>query len=348
MENNFEDRIKKIKAIKSKEKDDESDIKLGKVLGEGVEGKVYLVNIDDYDVALKVNDVLNKNNIKPKSLSQQQMLSAEGVSEFFASRLINILIDEKINPHFVYNYKSYISKSNKLFSLNEFIKSESLRKFLSQMKKKKLLTKELVFNIFFQILVALHSLQKNFGMIHADLHFENILIAKVDAKKDEYWEYIINGKKYYLPNLGYQIYLNDYGYAMIPDVLGKTWYVNFFRNITNTNKYNLYDLLLVRFEMLKYFGPHFNKFFFKYFNYQETDEYLKKSDIPFFPQDLDVLDIIELLFSKNDVSNCKDFEWYCFDNEKPPNDKIIESYNLDKAIEIDKITKALTRRISIK
>lgn len=339
MENNLIDREKKINKIK-KLKTDKESIKIVKVLGKGVEGEVLLLKVNDMNLALKKSKI--KFNVK--TVTQKQSLKTDGLVEYYASKLVNLLIDDKINPHFVYNYDTHVSnRDDKIYSLNEFIPSKTLREFLKEKNLKKTPDKKLVFNIFFQILSALHSLKYQFNMIHADLHFENILIAKVP--EGGYWKYTINGKHYYLPNMGYQIYLNDYGYAMIPDKLGKEWYTNYFKNIKDTNKYNLYDLLLVRFEFLEYLGPHFNTFFMKYFNYNDRKEYSKDPKLPYFPQDLEILDIIELLFSKNDISNCKDFEWYCYDEKSlVEKEKLIEEYNLDKHIEKDEIKNVLAGR----
>lgn len=338
MENNLVDRIKKISKVKELLKSSSTDsVKVVKVLGKGVEGEVLLLKVKDVNIALKIS----KLNFDIKKLTQQQSLKVDGLVEYYASRLINLLIDNKINPHFVYNYNTQLTKTNKIQSSNEFIPSKTLRSFLKENNFQRKNDKRLVFNIFFQILSALHSLKYQFNMIHADLHFENILIAEVPP--GGYWKYVINGKDYYLPNMGYQIYLNDYGYAMIPDVLGKGWYSDLFKNIKSTNKYNLYDLLLVRFELLTYLGPHLTTFFIKYFNYGDTTEYLKDPKLPFFPQDLEILDIIELLFSKNDISNCKDFEWYCFDEKQITEEKMIEEYNLDKIIDRNKVKNILSK-----
>jgi hypothetical protein len=329
-------------------------IKSVKELGKGVEGVVYLLKLaEKYEAVLKINNVFQINKINVLKLKKSELLKTDGFVEYYASLLINILLEDKISPNFVYNYKAFITK-NQILSYNEFIKSDSLRNFL---KKNKNIDKKVIFNIFFQILSALHALQYHFNMIHADLHFENILISEI--KPGGYWEYIINGKKYYIPNLGYQIYLNDYGYAIITNknskgtktetVMGKDWYVNIFKNISESNKYNLYDLLLIRFEFFKYLGPHFNLFFRKYFDYQDLDDYAEDPKIPYFPQDLNILDIIELLFSKNDISNCKDLEWYCFDemSGKLKDEKLIETYNMDEKIDKKIINNILNSTVKI-
>ena len=360
MENNLRDRETKwINVLNNLNTDlggilKNKNIKTVKELGTGVEGTVYLLRLyEKYDAVLKINNTLKVNKIDVLKLKKSQLLKTDGYVEYYASLLINELLEENISPNFVYNYTTFFT-NKQILSYNEFIKSQSLRSFL---KNNKNIDKKYIFNIFFQILSALHALQYQFNMIHADLHFENIFISEV--KPGGYWEYIINGKTYYVPNLGYQIYLNDYGYAIITNknskgtitetVMGKNWYVNLFKNISESNKYNLYDLLLIRFEFFKYLGPHFNIFFQKYFDYEDLEDYAEDPIIPFFPQDLEILDIIELLFSKNDITNCADFEWYCYDKnpEKLKNEKLIETYNMDKKIDKNTINSILKKGVEI-
>ena len=44
------------------------------------------------------------------------------------------------------------------------------------------------------------------------------------VKPGGYWTYILEGKKYYLPNLGFVVLLNDFGFSLIPNKLYLTWY----------------------------------------------------------------------------------------------------------------------------
>ena len=94
--------------------------------------------------------------------------------------------------------------------------------------KKKLFWK----NIYFQILVVLHTIQKYYYIIHGDLHWDNILINNI--KEGKYWLYIINGIKYYIPNMGFQLYITDFGKS-----------INFSKfNLIIKNSYNEYNSLV--------------------------------------------------------------------------------------------------------
>lgn len=72
-------------------------------------------------------------------------------------------------------------------------------------------------NAYFQIFMGIVAIQKYFNMVHFDLHWGNVLIHNVP--KGGYWEYTLDGRKYYLPNVGFLFTLWDFGYAFIPGKL---------------------------------------------------------------------------------------------------------------------------------
>jgi hypothetical protein len=175
----------------------------------------------------------------------------------------------------------------------------------------------------------LYTLKYQYNMIHADLHFNNILISKIPA--GGHWEYKLNDNKYYLPNLGYQIYLNDYGLISIKDKLGPYWQTGFFKSIKDTNKYELYDIFLIKLEMARYLNKHF-QLFFEYFDYYDYYDYVSNPEIKNFPQNLTILNLIELMFNKREVSDCKNNPWYCYNT--PLKTKVLEKYNLNTKVKI--------------
>lgn len=81
----------------------------------------------------------------------------------------------------------------------------------------------------FQILAALHTLHSYLYLCHNDVKAINILFYRVPA--GGYWEYIIHGQRFYLPNLGYIFILNDYGVSVeLNPRIHRTVYVNKIRN----------------------------------------------------------------------------------------------------------------------
>lgn len=295
-----------------------------KKLGSGVEGVVNLVKVNGVKLALKYNTIMKIQKLFYSKIKKENYARTAGLVEVISGKLINNIVLQKICPHFIINYKS-ITKEQEIYFYNEYLDSITLRDFFKQNK----VTRELLFNILFQILVSLYTLKYQYNMIHADLHFNNILISKIP--ENGHWEYKLNGKKYYLPNLGYQIYLNDYGLISIKDKLGPFWQTDFFKNIKDTNKYELYDIFLIKLEMSKFLGNHF-QLFFKEFDYYDYYDYAENAEIKTFPQNLTILNLIEFLFNKREVSDCKNNPWYCYNTALQT--KLLDKFDLDNKVKI--------------
>jgi hypothetical protein len=76
-------------------------------------------------------------------------------------------------------------------------------------------------SLFFQIYVALYTMQKYFNMTHHDLHLGNVLVHNV---RRESINYKIDDKDYIIDNHGYLFVLWDFGYCRIPEKLeSKKW-----------------------------------------------------------------------------------------------------------------------------
>jgi hypothetical protein len=69
---------------------------------------------------------------------------------------------------------------------------------------------------FFQVLSTLAVIQKKFPAFrHNDLKANNILVHKINNKMSRF-RYIVNGCRYILPNIGYQLKIWDFDFACIP------------------------------------------------------------------------------------------------------------------------------------
>jgi len=72
---------------------------------------------------------------------------------------------------------------------------------------------------FFQILSVLAIIQSKYPSFrHNDMKANNILIQKIDLKR-EYYRYLVVGMKYKVPNIGYQIKLWDFDFSCIPGIV---------------------------------------------------------------------------------------------------------------------------------
>lgn len=147
--------------------------------------------------------------------------------ELASMKLINELVLSNVCPNFILNY-TWRSKSrtgicddlypNVVYFFNEYISnSQTFTKWV-----KGGVSQDELYNAYFQILYAIYTLQLRLNMTHLDLHSDNIIVQKIP--KGGYWEYTINGNKYYVPNLGYIFYINDFGHAWIPKHF-KSWFI---------------------------------------------------------------------------------------------------------------------------
>lgn len=161
-------------------------------IGKGSFGKVYKIDIGGTPIVYKTTTVRGKNT---------------GVNTFWEE--INLLIpyiNDMIINYFTqnlpYTYCSLLC-DNKLSYFTEFADG-TLREWFSYNP-----TIEQQYSCIFQILSALHTVQSKLQLHHADIKDLNILFKK--CKSGGYWKYVIDGDEYYVPNLGYIFYLNDFG-----------------------------------------------------------------------------------------------------------------------------------------
>lgn len=197
-----------------------SSFKKKSVLGEGEQGKVYkYCEQDNFCVAVKKIYVDDDSSKYINKINSKQALKDTLYIELFVNKLINKILLEGASPHFVFFYNNHFEERSGIcyedypyssYFYNEYINdSES---FASWVYKKRSLN--MLYNAFFQIISAIYTVQKHFGLVHLDMHAENILVKKIP--KGGYFKYIINNVEYYVPNLGYLFVINDYGYAWIP------------------------------------------------------------------------------------------------------------------------------------
>jgi hypothetical protein len=296
-----------------------------KKLGDGYYGSVYLLELQDKEInylAIKKNKLYNitfDNDI----IKNPEYLEKE------AGQLINNILLNKNSPHFIFNYTT---TDDYKYNFNEYIKSQTLRDFL---KKKPSITDFELSVLLFQIISALYTMSKKYNMYHYDLHFNNILIQKITKPNSEsidksgHFIYKIDEYTFYIPNIGYRIYINDYGFSTIPFKMRpsplrfKIQDESYF----NTKSSRLYDFFTVSWEMRKYFKKFYKVFinFFPYTNNWPNDlnNFISlKNDIP-----IDNLkEILLFFFTEKYISNCQSNKWQCF--TKKINSQIHEIYSI--------------------
>lgn len=262
--------------------------------------KMYL----DTKVSKYIKDIYNEKAYK------------EGLYiELSSMQLMNQLILQKICPNYILNYNfSYKERDGicndiypyTMYFYNEFIdNSEVYTEWVKRVHKI-----EMWYNAYFQITIAIYALQRHFNMIHLDLHSDNILVVKV--KEGGHWIYEIDGIKYYVPNLGYIFYINDFGHAWIPNIF-TSWFIR--QRYNSKRIYKNFDIMNLFRSTIKFSTS--PKSFKKHIRY-----------------------LIKELKSNKEFTTLISEIWDSY-KIKIAHSKIIDRFNLDKNIKIDTIPQKL-------
>jgi serine/threonine protein kinase len=194
--------------------------------------------IEKYDTKNRTNqNIINSINLKLNLLENELKKYKEDMiknpnpkySLLVLIELEDTTLSKLINPSFKNSYTKiflsdeyYLAKKHK----NNFYVSEIINKrppHIRNIKDKSKIfawiytNRLLIYSLLFQIVLGINAL-KHIGIVHLDLHVDNILIAfndnplvKRDIKSLNYWKYKINGEDYFIPNYGYQCKLSDFG-----------------------------------------------------------------------------------------------------------------------------------------
>lgn len=119
------------------------------------------------------------------------------------------IIDEDICPHFMYYYDFFKSNEKDDMMLN--ILMEYADGDLEKWVKTEHTTEEWK-NLLFQFIIGVHVIQKYLKGFHSDLKPKNIFYKNINKKENEYFEYSIDNKKYFIKNHGILFILADYGH----------------------------------------------------------------------------------------------------------------------------------------
>lgn len=232
-------------------------------INRGVEGIVYKISFKELRENKENNLIRNKRFVL-KQINLKMIMQSKNISEkilnstpdelykkfitksafndpifteLIASTLINQLVFGGICPNFTVNYHWDYNDCKELSVYNEFINGGDFHSWAEEYDGH---TEEEWLNALFQVMIGLIALKRYFNMTHADFHTGNILIQRVP--KGGYWEYKLNDNTYYLPNLGFQVLLHDFGFAWIPNKLYINWYYDdYLSEITELGK-EFYDI----------------------------------------------------------------------------------------------------------
>lgn len=206
-------------------------VKMGKrfgspsAFGEAWLGYTFEKKGSKFNVAIK-KMTLSTTDLGQSFTREQLMSGSSSWGEMAAYIVCTTLVMAKICPNLPVLYKYFWCPNCKF--VNKAIKGKTVRPCLLVVNeladydlktfiKNKLhvWNPALVDNCVFQIAAGLYSLKKFYNMTHNDLHMGNVLVHEIPA--GGYWHYKIDGKNYYIPNMGYLFVLWDFGMVHIPD-----------------------------------------------------------------------------------------------------------------------------------
>jgi hypothetical protein len=302
-----------------------------KFIASGAQGNVYKYCIMDKDNSqLCINLIGKKSYIDYKEAKfinetfTEKGLKINSFIDYAAMKLTNQLVLQNICPHFVLNYNRDIKERRgaclddypyKQILYNEFIDGISYDQWIRSEH-----TLEEWYNAYFQITISVYALQKFYNMTHLDMHSKNILVKKV--KKGGFWTYKIEDTTYYVPNLGYIFYINDFDQVWVPNKF-KSWFIR--QRYSSKTIHKAFDLM----------------FLFKSSLHYSTSPKLFKQEIRKLIKTIKETGDFPKIIKKvwHDRYN-KDNLWK-YKIKEPIESKLIEQYNFDKNLNKTKIPKEL-------
>lgn len=150
----------------------------------------------------------------------------------------------------------YQFHENRLLILSEWIQGITLTEYIKSEPSNNDFQ-----SIIFQVLFSLEMLYLNFGIIHGDLHSDNILL-KLIPRDSRYLEYSLSGNKYYTENTGYIPVVWDFGFSRQISSDGNTFmYQNLFKYINYAQEESVEDHLKLL-NSLRHLGARFSNYLY--------------------------------------------------------------------------------------
>jgi serine/threonine protein kinase len=180
------------------------------LIGKGSYGNVFKTGYSSQIFAVKMS------KLKPESLENPYDISFSSWHEvFFLQDILKPMIEKNICPNLPLLYETFTCDKCELIIENEKIITPcvvmalelaegNLKNYLQEKR-----SLEELHSALFQIMVAIHSIQHHAQIMNFDVKKENVLVY--DVEPQGYWEYIVRGQSYYVPNFGKLFVLNDFG-----------------------------------------------------------------------------------------------------------------------------------------
>ena len=197
------------------EKDCNIDLTPFKLLGQGVKGSAYKVDVDikkifqDADITefITVPYVIKDTDISP-----EKKHSRKEIEPYFHHCLINNLVDDYGTNDFskcLFKQYYYTVCKNNIYTVLPLFEKYTLSKVFNKVNSETLLFCH--FAILFTI-----GMYQSYNLVHNDLHLNNIFLEKIDEKlKNKIACFEFKSKKFYFPlkNIQYIPKIGDWGMA---------------------------------------------------------------------------------------------------------------------------------------
>ena len=221
--------------------DESSEICITKDLAQGCFGSVHLGQITGIENSFTIAIKKTIEKMSKASIEHAYDPKYEAWDEInILKPYLNSLVERGICPNVPYTYTNLICNTCD-FVLTEMKKvvktSVPCSTILMELASGTLLNWKPVSTVdqyacIFQCMAGLHAIQKYFQLTNRDIKSVNILYTK--CIPGGYWEYVVQGTTYYIPNFGGVFTLNDYGIGKCFDLSLPICYVLAEDNKTRT------------------------------------------------------------------------------------------------------------------
>ncbi len=190
-----------------------------KVLGHGTFGQVVLTSIDGKTMVVKEALLTPEEKTKLTRHTRGGFPKNSWPNEFKMVQYVTELLHSKKTPNFLDTYHlaacegcvfTTIGGRTEGACYNTFMEAANgdLKKYAGVLR-----STDDYYSCLYQLLIAVHAAHHYYGLYHHDIKAHNIMVQETPQLKGMYFHYVVNGKNYYVKNMGYVFYLADFGVA---------------------------------------------------------------------------------------------------------------------------------------
>lgn len=166
-------------------------------------------------------------SIKEKVLFKQAVLSKDNYDkwknncrfepdEYIFNGLVNKILQNNQTQNFNFTFCLFFSSNTKIRLYGKTYEGYASTTFMEFLGGGVMKIKvEQIESVLFQLLSAIYCIHNDYGLAHVDIKQNNVIWKKCPFNKGEHWIYKLNGKTYYIPNVGIIPYLIDFGNAIM-------------------------------------------------------------------------------------------------------------------------------------